>query len=81
MKNYFSIAVFTFVTSVCQAQFWRISEPVQLDGTVNTIEAEESIPVFILCEPSTRRIRVENTIKIFGIAPEIQMVLTLIAND
>ncbi len=46
MKNYFSIAAFTFVTSVCQAQFWRISEPVQLDGTVNTIEAEESIPVF-----------------------------------
>lgn len=45
-KNYALIAVFTGVTFLSQAQFWSVSDPVQLAGAVNTIEAEESIPVF-----------------------------------
>lgn len=45
-KNFGLIAVFVCVTLVSQAQFWSVSNPVQLGGTVNTLEAEESIPVF-----------------------------------
>lgn len=45
-KNFALFALFIGVAGLAQAQFWKISEPVQLGGTVNTIEAEESIPVF-----------------------------------
>ncbi len=45
-KNLGLIAAFACITSFSQAQFWKVSFPVQLEGTVNTIEAEESIPVF-----------------------------------
>ncbi len=45
-KNLGLIAAFACITSFGQAQFWKVSFPVQLEGTVNTIEAEESIPVF-----------------------------------
>ncbi|PHR27788.1 MAG: hypothetical protein COA38_13025 [Fluviicola sp.] len=45
-KNLGLIAAFACITSFSQAQFWSVTEPVQLGGTVNTIEAEESIPVF-----------------------------------
>lgn len=44
-KNLGLIAVFACITSVSQAQFWNVSDPVKLGGTVNTIDAEESIPV------------------------------------
>jgi hypothetical protein len=46
MKNLGLIAVFSGVTFCSQAQFWDVTNPVKIDGTVNTIEAEESIPVF-----------------------------------
>lgn len=45
-KNLGLIAVFACITSFGQAQFWSISAPAQLSGTVNTLEAEESMPVF-----------------------------------
>ncbi len=45
-KNFALVALFICSTGLAQAQFWKISDPVQLGGTVNTIEAEESIPVF-----------------------------------
>ena len=45
-KNLGLIAAFACITLFSQAQFWSVSNPIQLDGTVNTIEAEESIPVF-----------------------------------
>lgn len=45
-KNLGVIAAFACITSFSQAQFTNVLKPVKLDGTVNTIDAEESIPVF-----------------------------------
>ena len=40
------LAILLFAGSgVCNAQFWNHTDPIKLEGTVNT-EAEESIPVF-----------------------------------
>ena len=44
-KNLGLIAAFACITSFSQAQF-SVTTPVQLAGTVNTVDAEESIPVF-----------------------------------
>ncbi|MDG1331058.1 MAG: SprB repeat-containing protein [Crocinitomicaceae bacterium] len=46
MKNLGLFAAFVCITFVSQAQFWRVSKPVQIGGTVNTFDAEESIPIF-----------------------------------
>ncbi|MFK7785970.1 MAG: hypothetical protein AB8B56_12680 [Crocinitomicaceae bacterium] len=45
-KNFALFAAFACITFFSQAQFWSISKPVQIGGTVNTFDAEESIPVF-----------------------------------
>ena len=45
-KNLGLIAAFACITTFSQAQFRGVTTPVQLEGTVNTIESEESIPVF-----------------------------------
>ena len=39
-------ALFAGICGVSNAQFWNYSEPMKLGGTVNTVESEESIPVF-----------------------------------
>ena len=47
MKNKLLFTSLLLVTSfTSNAQFWDITEPAQIGGTVNTIETEESIPVF-----------------------------------
>lgn len=47
MKKHFGLfAAFACISFFSQAQFWSVSAPVQLGGTVNTFDAEESIPVF-----------------------------------
>ncbi len=47
MKKKLALAiVFASMSCVSMAQFWKVSNPVQLDGTVNTVGAEESNPVF-----------------------------------
>jgi len=45
-KNLGLFAAFVCITFFSQAQFWSVSKPIQLGGTVNTFDAEESIPVF-----------------------------------
>ena len=45
-KNLGLFAAFACITFFTQAQFWSVSKPVQIGGTVNTFDAEESIPVF-----------------------------------
>jgi OmpA-OmpF porin, OOP family len=45
MKKLFLVALSMSITYFSKAQFWDISEPIKLEGTVNT-EAEESIPIF-----------------------------------
>ena len=45
-KNFALFAAFACITFFSQAQFWSVSNPVQIGGTVNTFDAEESIPVF-----------------------------------
>ena len=65
---------------VSTAQFWDVSEPIRLGGTVNT-EAEESIPVFskdssiLYLGLMTRRIREMIWIRISGTASRKRMVL------
>lgn len=44
-NNYILTALFAGISVISQAQFWDVSEPIRLGGTVNT-QAEESIPVF-----------------------------------
>ena len=39
-------ALFTGICGITNAQFWNYSEPIKIGGTVNTVESEESIPVF-----------------------------------
>lgn len=41
-----SLALSLIVANNVDAQFWDITEPVKLPGTVNTATAEESMPVF-----------------------------------
>ena len=45
MKRQLLLGAFVLVSTLSQAQFWKVSEPIRLGGTVNTA-AEESIPVF-----------------------------------
>jgi hypothetical protein len=45
-KNFALFAAFACTAFFSQAQFWSVSKPVQIGGTVNTFDAEESIPVF-----------------------------------
>ena len=45
-KNLLVAAVMGSISITANAQFWDITEPVRLPGTVNTVVAEESIPVF-----------------------------------
>ena len=45
-KNLGLFVAFVCITFFSQAQFWSVSKPVQIGGTVNTFDAEESIPVF-----------------------------------
>lgn len=46
MKKSLLFTAFVCTSLVGQAQLWDVSTPVQISGTVNTIEAEESIPIF-----------------------------------
>ncbi len=46
MKKSLLFAAFACISLIGQAQFWDVSTPAPLKGTVNTVEAEESIPVF-----------------------------------
>lgn len=46
MKKSLLLAGFVCISLLGQAQFWDVSTPAPLRGTVNTVEAEESIPVF-----------------------------------
>ena len=45
MKEQLLLGVFVLISAISNAQFWKVSDPIRLGGTVNT-EAEESIPVF-----------------------------------
>lgn len=39
-------AIIMSFSMTANAQFWKHSDPTQLKGTINTVESEESIPVF-----------------------------------
>ena len=45
MKGQLLLGVFLLISILSNAQFWKVSDPIRLGGSVNT-EAEESIPVF-----------------------------------
>jgi hypothetical protein len=40
------ITLFFGVSLAANAQFWKVTEPQKLGGTINVLESEESIPVF-----------------------------------
>jgi outer membrane protein OmpA-like peptidoglycan-associated protein len=44
--KYLLLVVFGLFSTLSFSQFWDISSPVKLPGTVNTVSSEESIPVF-----------------------------------
>lgn len=46
MKKYIKVICLSLLAFYSSGQFWDISNPVKLPGTVNTDYAEESIPVF-----------------------------------
>jgi hypothetical protein len=45
-KTTFVCAIVLLCSMTANAQFWDYSEPAKLKGTVNSVESEESIPVF-----------------------------------
>jgi len=45
-KRILLVGVLSLMTLSSQAQFWNISEPMKLPGSVNTMTTEESLPVF-----------------------------------
>lgn len=46
MKKFIKSIFISLIAFYSSGQFWDISNPVKLPGTVNTVNAEESIPVF-----------------------------------
>jgi outer membrane protein OmpA-like peptidoglycan-associated protein len=46
MKKYIKVVCISLLAFYSSGQFWDISNPIKLPGTVNTDYAEESIPVF-----------------------------------
>ncbi|MFT6983771.1 MAG: hypothetical protein ACJAUD_002550, partial [Crocinitomicaceae bacterium] len=45
-KTIFVCAIVMLCSMTANAQFWDYSEPAKLTGTINSVESEESIPVF-----------------------------------
>ncbi|MFT6283259.1 MAG: hypothetical protein ACJA0U_003401, partial [Salibacteraceae bacterium] len=45
-KTTFVCAIVMLCSMTANAQFWDYSEPSKLTGTINSVESEESIPVF-----------------------------------
>jgi outer membrane protein OmpA-like peptidoglycan-associated protein len=45
-KKFLLLGLINLISLTSTAQFWDYSEPQKLPGTVNTVEGEESIPVF-----------------------------------
>jgi hypothetical protein len=46
MNKIYLITLFLGVTLAGNAQFWKVTEPQKLAGTINVLESEESIPIF-----------------------------------
>ncbi|MFT5860828.1 MAG: hypothetical protein ACI865_002943 [Flavobacteriaceae bacterium] len=46
MKKITLFALFTGVSLFSSAQFWKVTEPQKVGGTINNLESEESIPIF-----------------------------------